>query len=392
MTRVYLHALGIINALGSGDGIREGLSCGTRSGVVLRTDFIPGRSVHVAEVREPLPDISPRYAHYDSRCNQLLEAAVAQIEHAILMQVDRYGPARVGIVMGTSTSGIHEGEQARSVYHHTGKLPDGFHYLQQEISSPSEYLRRKLGLHGPAWTVATACTSSAKAFASARRLLRLNVCDAVIVGGSDSLCRLTVNGFMALEALTKGICNPFSRNRDGIMLGEGAVVLIMSRDPGPVCLIGVGESSDAHHISGPDPEGRGAEIAMRAALADAGLSAPDVDYLNLHGTGTLQNDYMESHAVYRVFGANLPCSSTKPLVGHLLGTAGAMEVAFCWLMLTDPAATTRLPPHVWDGESDPALAPLNLTGTLAIGGSRCHVMASNSFAFGGSNATVILAA
>ncbi|MGA9852063.1 MAG: beta-ketoacyl-[acyl-carrier-protein] synthase family protein [Gammaproteobacteria bacterium] len=391
MTRTYLRALGIINALGSDvQAVRAGMHAGSLSGIVARDDLVPQRNVNVATVREELPPISPAFAAYDSRNNRLLQAAVDQIHSQIDAAVNHFGPARVGIVLGTSTSGILEGEQARREWHQTGAFPRGFDYRQQETSSPSEYLQRALGVTGPSFTVSTACTSSAKAFASARRLLRMNVCDAVIVGGADSLCGLTLNGFTALESVAQGVCNPMSRNRDGITLGEGAAVLLMSREPGPVCLLGVGESSDAYHISGPDPQGRGAELAMRAALADASLDAGDVDYLNLHGTGTIQNDLVESHAVARVFPAELPCSSTKPLVGHMLGAAGATELALCWLALTDAAAGTRLPPHVWDGERDPALAPLQLCGQDTVARD-CHIMASNSFAFGGSNTTLILA-
>jgi 3-oxoacyl-[acyl-carrier-protein] synthase-1 len=261
-----------------------------------------------------------------------------------------------------------------------------YDYRQQEIGSPSEYLRRALGLGGPAWTVSTACTSSAKAFSSARRLLSTGLCDAVVVGGVDSLCRLTLNGFGALESVSKQLCNPMSRNRDGINIGEGAAVFLMSRDPGPVAVLGIGESSDAYHISGPDPEGRGAEIAMRQALT--GVAPRAVDYLNLHGTATTQNDLMESQVVHRVLGAELPCSSTKPLVGHTLGAAGATEAGFCWMLLTGAAAPTPLPPHVWDAQADPALPPLHL---VARGETRaCRIVASNSFAFGGNNICVVL--
>lgn len=390
MRRSYLHALGIINALGSGaQQVRAGLYTGSLSGIAVRDDLAAGRAVQVAEVQAPLPAISAALAAYNCRNNRLLQAAVEQIRPQIDAAVSRFGSARMGIVLGTSTSGILEGEHALRMRHATGEFPRGFDYRQQEISGPSEYLQRALDIHGPAFTVSTACTSSAKAFASARRLLRMNVCDAVIVGGADALCRLTVNGFSALESMSDGLCNPMSRNRDGITLGEGAVVLLLSRDPGPVSLLGIGESSDAYHISGPDPQGRGAELAMRAALADAGLEAGDVDYLNLHGTGTPQNDLMESHAVARVFGTDLPCSSTKPLVGHMLGAAGATELAFGWLMLTDEAAHCRLPPHVWDHERDPALAPLRLCGQDEAA-PECRVVASNSFAFGGSNTTLIL--
>ena len=389
MTPVFLQALGILNALGNDlASVRRGLYAGSTAGMQVRQDFIPGRNVHVGAVDADLPEIEPRWAAYNSRNNQMLCAAIGQIRPQVEAAIGRYGAARVGIVLGTGTSGIAEGERAYAGYLHAGAFPAGFDYRQQEISSPSEYLRRALGITGPAWTVSTACTSSAKALASARRLLHAGICDAVISGGVDSLCKLTVNGFATLESVARGLCNPFSKNRDGINIGEGAAVFLLSREPGEVCLLGVGESSDAYHISAPDPEGRGAELAMREALADAGVTAAAVDYLNLHGTATPQNDLVESHSVARVFGTQVACSSTKPLVGHMLGAAGATEIAFCWLLLSEPAAAP-LPPHVWDGVADPSLAPLKLcrAGDLP---RHCRIAASNSFAFGGSNICVLL--
>jgi 3-oxoacyl-[acyl-carrier-protein] synthase-1 len=389
MKRAYLHALGILNALGNdAAAVRRGLYAGSTAGMQARGDLIPGRSVYVGALRAELPPLESEWQIYTSRNNRILRAAVAQIRPQLDAAISHYGEARVGIVLGTGTSGIAEGELALAAQLRDGKFPAGYDYRQQEISSPSEYLRRALGVHGPAWTVSTACTSSAKALASARRLLNAGICDAVISGGVDSLCRLTLNGFAALESVARGRCNPMSRNRDGINIGEGAAVFLLSREPGPVCLLGVGESSDAYHISAPDPEGRGAETAMRQALDDAGVGASAVDYLNLHGTATPQNDLVESHAVARVFGNHLPCSSTKPLVGHMLGAAGATEIAFCWLLLTEPAAAP-LPPHVWDGAADPALAPLHLCrADDAL--QHCHIVASNSFAFGGSNICALL--
>ena len=389
MTRVYLHALGIVNALGANPAeVRAGLHAGSTAGMQVRTDLIPDRSVRVGAVTAELPPVEPELQAYASRNNQLLRAAIGQIRPQLLAALGKYGAARIGIVLGTGTSGIAEGEQAFAGYLHDGAFPAGFDYRQQEISGPSEYLRRALSIHGPAWTVSTACTSSAKALASARRLLASGLCDAVITGGVDSLCRLTLNGFAALESVSQGLCNPFSRNRDGINIGEGAAVFLMSREPGSVCLLGIGESSDAYHISAPDPEGRGAELAMRKALADAGVTAAAVDYLNLHGTATTQNDLVESHAVARVLGNKVPCSSTKPLVGHMLGAAGATEIAFCWLLLNE-VSPAPLPPHVWDGQTDPALAPLNLCSQFGENHG-CRIVASNSFAFGGNNICVIL--
>lgn len=387
MTAVYLNSLGIINALGAGpDSVRRGLLTGSTAGMLRREDLIPDRAVRVGSVRADLPAIAPGLSAYNSRNNRLLMAALDQIRAMADATLARYGDTRVGIVLGTSTSGIAEGERARAAYLKDGVLPSDYDYRQQEISSPSEYLRRLLGVRGPAWTVSTACTSSAKVFSAARRLIRHGLCDAVIVGGVDSVCRLTLNGFTALESTSQGLCNPFSRNRDGINIGEGAALFLMSREPGPVRLMGVGESSDAYHISGPDPEGRGAELALRQALADAGVES--VDYLNLHGTATPLNDAMESQVVRRVLGPDVPCSSTKPLVGHTLGAAGATEAAFCWLLLTHPGPAL-LPPHIWDGVADPALARLNLC-TTGYTAAACRVAASNSFAFGGNNACLVL--
>ena len=387
MSRVYLHGLGILNALGVGaERVRAGLKAGDTAGMRERDDLVKDRAVRVGVVDAPLPEVMPGLEVYGSRNNRLLQAAVEQIEAEIRAALERFGPRRVGIVLGTSTSGIEEGEAAVRKRLATGSFPAAFSYRQQEISSPSEYLRRALGVRGPAWTVSTACTSSAKAFSSARRLLQRDLCDAVIVGGVDSLCRLTLNGFSALESVSKGLCNPSSKNRDGINIGEAAAVFLMSREPSPVCLMGIGESSDAHHISAPDPEGRGAELALRQALQQAGVTT--VDYLNLHGTATVLNDLMESHAVMRVLGAAVPCSSTKPLVGHTLGAAGATEAAFCWMLLTEPKPAP-LPPQVWDGVVDPSLAPLRLCAP-GDAPALCRTVASNSFAFGGNNACLVL--
>jgi 3-oxoacyl-[acyl-carrier-protein] synthase-1 len=387
MSRVYLNALGIINALGTDPAsVRRGLIAGSTAGMLRRDDLIAGRPVHAGTVEVALPALPAALAAYESRNNRLLTAALRQIRAAVDAALSRHGPKRVGIVIGTSTSGIEEARRALAEFERDGHFPTGYDYRQQEISSPGEYLRRLLGVKGPSWTVSTACTSSAKAFSSARRLILSGLCDAVVVGGVDSLCRLTPNGFGALESLSQGLCNPSSRNRDGINIGEGAALFLMSREPGSVALLGLGESSDAHHISGPDPEGQGAELALRQALGEAG--AASVDYLNLHGTATQLNDQMENKVVNRVLGPDVPCSSTKPLVGHTLGAAGATEAAFCWMLLTEEHAAV-LPPHVWDGVADPALARVNLC-SVGYSPDLCRVVASNSFAFGGNNACLIL--
>ncbi len=386
--RAYLPVLGIVNALGGdADTVAAALFAGDTSGMLLEEHWLPSGPARVGRARGALPALPARFAAYDCRNNRLLLAALAQIEATVDAMLGRYGRARVGSVLGTSTSGIAVGEAALAAYRATGTLPDGYRYTQQGIGMPAVFLARYLGLRGPAYTVSTACTSSAKAFASARELLRHDLCDAVLVGGVDSLCRLTINGFTALESTTTALSNPMSRNRRGINIGEGAALFLLTRDEAAVELLGIGESSDAHHISAPHPAGSGAEAAMRAALADAGLTDSAVDYLNLHATATPRNDEMESRAVARVFPQGVAASGTKPLTGHTLGAAGATELAFCWLALRDG----RLPPHLWDGVVDPELPCLDLIGgERHFARSRGRVCMSNSFAFGGSNASLLI--
>jgi 3-oxoacyl-[acyl-carrier-protein] synthase-1 len=338
-------------------------------------------------------ELAPRadLARYDCRNNRLLLAALAQIVPAIDAARERYGAARIGVVLGTSTSGI-EAAEAAFVYHaKAGELPDNFNYRQMEIGTAAPFAAAALGVQGPAFTISTACTSSAKAFASARRLLQLQLCDAVVVGGVDSLCELTMQGFASLESTSAVRTNPMSVNRCGINVGEGAAVFLMSRDEAAVRLAGVGESSDAHHISSPDPQGAGGELALRAALSDAGIAPAALGYVNLHATATPKNDEMEAKLMARVFANGVATSGTKPLTGHQLGAAGATELGFAWLTLARD--DVPLPRHLWDGEADPALPTLDLVESerfLPRGAGTQYVM-SNSFAFGGSNVSLILA-
>jgi 3-oxoacyl-[acyl-carrier-protein] synthase-1 len=346
----------------------------------------------VGSVLAPL-DLAPPadLARYDCRNNRLLLAALAQIAPAVDAARERYGAHRIGVVLGTSTSGIEAAEAAFVYQAQAGDLPPNFNYRQMEIGTAAPFAAAALGLKGPAFTISTACTSSAKAFASARRLLQLQLCDAVVVGGVDSLCELTVQGFASLESTSGARTNPMSRNRCGINVGEGAAVFLMSRDEAAVRLAGVGESSDAHHISAPDPQGAGGEMALREAIADADIVPSSIGYVNLHATATRKNDEMEANLMSRVFPNGVATSGTKPLTGHQLGAAGATELGFAWLTLArDDVA---LPRHMWDGEADPALPALDLVESeqfLPRGEGTQYVM-SNSFAFGGSNVSLILA-
>jgi 3-oxoacyl-[acyl-carrier-protein] synthase-1 len=291
------------------------------------------------------------------------------------------------VLVGTSNSGIEEGTRAVAEAGVDQALLPHYHYAQQELGTPALFLARYLGITGPAYGISTACTSSAKVFSAAARLMDAGVCDAVLLGGSDALAALTVSGFTALESTDEALTNPMSRNRRGINIGEGAALFLMTREAAPVQLLGVGESSDAHHISAPHPEGLGAELAMRAALESARLPASEVDYLNLHGTATPKNDEMEALAVSRVFPHGVALSSTKPMTGHLLGAAGATEVALCWLALHHG----KLPPHLWDGQADAALPLLDLVKPgRTFARTQGRACMSNSFAFGGNNACVLI--
>jgi len=214
--------------------------------------------------------------------------------------------------------------------------------------------------------------------------------DAVIVGGADSLCAFTIAGFSSLESVSAERCNPFSANRHGINIGEGAALFVLSREPGAVRLAGCGESSDAHHMSAPDPSGQGARMAMMQAVTRAGLRPGDIGYINLHGTATPQNDAMEARVVAELFGDRVPASSTKPLTGHALGAAGAIEAAICWLALTD--AAHRLPGHWWDQAGDPALPKIGLVPPGTTHAGSLHYALTQNFAFGGSNAALVLGA
>jgi 3-oxoacyl-[acyl-carrier-protein] synthase-1 len=304
--------------------------------------------------------------------------------------IERFGSERIGIVIGTSTSGIAEGETALHQYAARGKLPEHFHYGQQELGSPAALLAATLGTSGPAYVHSSACASSAKALASAARLILMGACDAVLAGGVDTLCAFTIAGFAALESVSDKRCNPLSRNRDGINIGEGAALFLMSRDPATVALRGWGESSDGYHMSAPDPTGAGARLAMDRALSRAGIAATQVDYINLHGTATVQNDAMEARVIHALFGDRVSVSSTKPFTGHALGAAGAVEAGLCWLAMEDDNPAGRLPPHLWDGVADPALPVLNVAEPGAGLGRPLRWALSNSFAFGGANVTLVL--
>ena len=391
----YLNALGLICSLGrTQHEVAGNLFAGDCSGMRAEAGWVPQRSLPVAAVRGELAAIPAALGLHATRNNQLLLEAALQIRDDIEQAIQTYGRDRIGIVLGTSTSGIEEASQGLAQYLREHQFPASYDYRQQELGAPANFLADWLEVSGPAYVISTACTSSARALMSAQRLLDLGLCDAVVCGGVDSLCKLTLNGFSALEAVSGQRCNPFSVNRNGINIGEAAALFLMSKrtdDSPAIALLGAGASSDAHHISAPEPGGRGALQAMNKALARAGLQPGQIDYLNLHGTATQHNDAMESLAVAALFPAGVPCSSTKPMTGHTLGAAGALEAAFCWLSLSPGNREHALPPHVWDGQPDPALPPLKwVTPADRLASIAPRYLMSNSFAFGGNNVSLII--
>jgi len=390
---VYLNELGMICPLGdTREEIKERMLDRAQSGVVMTDVYSPGRCLPLGRVdaARPLEDADQLRLRERSRNNCLALAALAQIRPAVDAAIERFGPDRIAVVIGTSTSGIAEGEAALREYAVTSRLPERFHYGQQELGSPAAMLAGTLGITGPAYVHSSACASSAKALASAARLIATGICDAVLAGGVDTLCAFTVAGFTALESVSKSLCNPLSVNRNGINIGEGAALFLMSNEPATVALRGWGESSDGYHLSAPDPAGAGARLAVERALSRAGIGAAQIDYVNLHGTGTAQNDSMESRLIDSLFGGDTPVSSTKPLTGHTLGAAGAIEGGLCWLAMQDDNASGKLPAHLWDGAEDPALPVLNVAEPGTSLGRPLRWALSNSFAFGGANATLVL--
>jgi len=325
---------------------------------------------------------------YDCRNNRLawLGLQADGMVERVHLAARRWGAHRVAVLLGTSTSGLLQTELAYRRRAGDGSLPDDFHYAQtQNTSSLSAFVAQALGLRGPSWVVSTACSSSAKVFGAAARLIESGWVDAAVVGGVDTLCLTTLYGFNSLELLSPEICCPWDAHRRGLSIGEAAAFALLERDCAEPqgWLLGVGESNDGHHMSTPHPHGAGAILAMRAALDDAGLAPGDIDYINLHGTATPSNDASEDRAVSAVFGTHVPCSSTKGATGHTLGAAGAVEAAISLLCLQDGLIPGGLNVRVPDPDLQ---VHYERTGRRASLGT----VLSNSFGFGGSNASLIL--
>ncbi|EEG07350.1 beta-ketoacyl-[acyl-carrier-protein] synthase family protein [Pseudogulbenkiania ferrooxidans] len=391
MQALRLSAYTLTSALGAGlashlDALRR-----QRGGIVRKRWETVEFDVCVGEVAG-LDEVVLRQdlAYYDCRNNRLAQLGVEQdgFIASVEQAVARYGASRVGVFLGSSTSGILSSEVAyRQRDPETGALPPEHRYRETHNAySVADFVRRFFGLSGPAAVVSTACSSSAKVFGTAQRMIAAGLIDAAIVGGVDTLCLTTIYGFSSLQLVSSNPCRPFDGERDGISVGEGAAFALLERaeqpQDGDILLIGVGESSDAYHMSSPHPEGLGAKAAMAQALQQAGLTPADIDYINLHGTATPSNDAAEGAAVLALFGSATPCSSTKGHTGHTLGAAGGIEALICALALDNGV----MPGGVGTQQLDARLQCNYLLTTVER--PLRHVL-SNSFGFGGSNCSLV---
>lgn len=386
MTPLFITSYTVTTALGHGKAAniaalrqdKSGLRANDYADAPLPT-FI-GRVDGVEQIALP-----QQLSRFECRNNRLAWLGLQQdgFTAAVTAARTRHGAHRIAVILGTSTSGIEASEQAYRNRSADGALPGSFIFeTTQSMNSLTEYVRHALALEGPAFIISTACSSSAKVFASAQRLIQAGLCDAAVVGGVDSLCSMTLYGFNALQLVSPEPCRPCDQHRNGISIGEGAAFFLLEKSPSRLALMGYGESSDAYHMSTPHPEGLGAALAMKQALATAGLAPGQIDYINMHGTSSRTNDSAEDKGMQSIFGTATPCSSTKGATGHTLGAAGAVEAAFACLCLEHgiiPGMCNTLNP---DPELGSALQ-------LKAAERPLRRVMSNSFGFGGNNCSLI---
>lgn len=341
----------------------------------------------VGAVTAALPELPLALRPWSTRIARMAALLTAELDEPLRRARARWRPERIAVLLGTSTAGAETTELAYREFVATDGFPDDYDFQRQHTFGAVLHVVRELsGARGPAWMVSTACTSSGKPFATAARLIAAGLIDAAIIGGCDTLCTMTLQGFQSLQALDRGPCRPFSSERSGISIGEGGAFALVERSGDARVLIeGVGETSDAYHISAPHPEGHGARAAMLAALAQAGCRADDVDHVNAHGTGTRLNDLAEAKAIAAVLGTDTPVVSTKAFTGHTLGAAAALEFAFAACAIENgwiPAALAVRP-------VDPGIG-VRIPTEITHG--RFRRVLSNSLAFGGNNVSLLVGA
>lgn len=385
---IYINDLTSVSSLGTNElTIVDSLSHTDRCYLTYRDDLLnEHKGSYFGQIKAKLPRLDD-YPEHKSRNSAVLAFLTDSIKDSINELKQKYSKDRIAIILGTSTSGLDETENELKKFMQTGVPSRDFYYKSQEFGDPSMFLADYLEIDGPAYTISTACSSSARALICGKRMLESGLVDAVIAGGADTLCKVPINGFNSMGVLSQERCLPFNKNRSGINIGEGGGLMILSKEKDSLELLGVGESSDAYHVSSPDPSGAGAVSAMEMALNDASLTTDDIGYVNLHGTATKLNDAMESKAMASLFKGKVPCSSTKYMTGHTLGAAGIVEAAIlCYLLKHDLDLPVQDFSH---DEIDDTLDECGLIKEKIK--AKKKVMMSNSFAFGGNNASIIIA-
>jgi len=391
---VAITAYTTLNACGLGNKVLLKALENNQSALAPLDLFKLGFKTYVGEIKQSLAPIPNKLHCYDSRNAQVALTALNYQEDGLRLAVDnakqRYGATRIAIIIGTSTSGLYETESAYGYLLTHNKMPTDFKFLTRHAyQATGRFLQLELGLTGICFAISTACSSSAKAIAAGHRLIANNSCDAALVGGVDTLCRLTLRGFHSLNLVSSEPCQPMDKSRSGLSIGEAAGFLLLEKlnTDNQYCsqLLAVGESSDAYHMSHPHPEGLGAKLAMESALKLTGLTPQAIDYLNLHATATKINDAIEAKAVYSVFNKQLPCSATKGITGHTLGTAGALETIMVLLALKHQLIPGTFGLQMLDPDCLCQVIPKPLQQ------QPLKIAMSNSFGFGGNNASVIVA-
>ncbi|MBX7194340.1 MAG: beta-ketoacyl-[acyl-carrier-protein] synthase II [Sandaracinaceae bacterium] len=406
MPRLPITAMSLVGSMGRTTAETLAALDEGRTGLVAWTDLAArgGLSLSlpfptfVGAVPGALPELAPADQAYDTRLARIGAMALGEVRPALDRAIARWGARRIAVLIGTSTGGLDATEVAFKSWSDGGGpdggvVPAGFDLAtQHDFNALGELIRRMTGLSGPTYVVSTACSSSGKVHASAMRLMQLGLIDAALVGGIDSLCKMTLHGFRGLGILSDTQCKPFASDRAGINIGEGAGLMLLERDTAETraealaYLLGVGESSDAYNMSSPEPSGRGAKEAMQRALAMGGLAPTDVGLLIAHGTATPQNDVAESMAIEGVLGNEVPVISTKGYTGHQLGAAGATSAMFA----AHAVRTNRIPRSLGAEPKDPAVR-VNVLAEGRTGGGALGVAMCNAFAFGGSNVCLAIA-
>ena len=389
--KIYLSKPGVISSAGANlEELYASLVSGNQSRIKQYKTF-SGETFFAARINES--KLEPSSGRLDMKIIRIEEAALAQIGKTINKAKSKYGENRIAVCVGSCDNGTELSIAGHRIYFENGAFPKDYTIEMQGADYVSTFIAEKYGLQGPVCTFSTACSSSAGALIKAAELIKSGFCDAAIAGGIDIASDTTLVGFASLEAVSESITNPFSKNRSGITLGDGAAFFVLSKEPldddvPAITLLGYGESCDAYHMTSPDPNGIGAKKAIEKALSNAKIKPEEVDYINLHGTGTKFNDSMEAKAVDAVFGNyKVKCSTTKPVTGHTLGAAGALELAICFAAITNNA----LPPQIWDGVFDDEMPKLYFVNkNNDLNRSKIKVCISNSFAFGGANACLVI--